>query len=75
MADVRGSAPPGYVSNRPKDTVSSAGAQTCNVGTITTVWFQVLRLETACRQELDLKSIVVSSESSFKRGAKEGRGT
>lgn len=61
MADVRGSAPPGYVSNRPKDTVSSAGAQICNVGNIMTVWFPVLWLETACGQELDLISVVGSS--------------
>lgn len=61
MADVRGSAPPGYVSNRPKDTVSSTGVQICNVGNIMMVWFPVLWLETACRQELDLTSVVGSS--------------
>lgn len=64
MADVRGSVPPGYVSNRPKDTVSSAGAQICNAGNIMTVWFLVLWLETACRQELDLISMVESVGSS-----------
>lgn len=58
MADVRGGAPPGYVSNRPKDTVSSAGAQKCNVGNIMTVWFLVLWLETAFRQEPDLINMV-----------------
>lgn len=42
MAGVRGSAPPGYVSHRPKDTVSSAGAQMCNVGNIMTLWFRVV---------------------------------
>lgn len=36
MAAVRGSAPSGYVSNRAKDNVSSAGAQMCNVGIIMT---------------------------------------
>lgn len=60
MADVRGSAPPGYVSKRPKDTVSSAGAQICNRGNIMTVWCLVLWLETACRQEPDLISMVES---------------
>lgn len=62
MADVRGSTPPGYVSNRPKDTVSST--ELCNVGNIITVWFLVLWLETACRQELDLMSMVKSVGSS-----------
>lgn len=64
MADVRGSGPPGYVSNRPKDTVSSTGAQICNVGNIMTVWFLVLWLETACRHELDLIIMVESVGSS-----------
>lgn len=64
MADVRGSAPPGYVSNRSKDTVSSTGAQICNVDNIMTVWFLVLWLETACRQEPDLISMVESVGSS-----------
>lgn len=32
MADVRGSAPPGNVLNRPQDTLSSTGAQICRVG-------------------------------------------
>lgn len=36
MAAVRGSVPSGYVSNRAKDNVSSAGAQMCNVGIIMT---------------------------------------
>lgn len=36
MAAVRGSVPSGYVSNRVKDNVSSAGAQMCNVGIIMT---------------------------------------
>lgn len=36
MAAVRGSAPSGYVSNRAKDNVSSAGARMCNVGIIMT---------------------------------------
>ena len=64
MADVRGSAPPGHVSKRPKDTVSSAGARIRNGGNIMTVWFLVLWLETACRQEPDLISTVESVGSS-----------
>lgn len=60
MADVRGSALPGCVSNGPQGTVSSAGAQICNVRNIMTVWFLVLWLETACRQEPDLISMVES---------------
>lgn len=50
--------------NRLKDTVSSAGAQICNVGNIMTVWFLVMWLETACRQEHDLMSTVESVGSS-----------
>ena len=50
--------------NRLKDTVSSAGAQICNVGNIMTAWFLVMWLETACRQEHDLISTVESVGSS-----------
>ena len=67
MTDVRGSAPPGYVWNRPKDTVSCA--QLCNVENIMTVWFLVLWLETACRQKLDLIRMVknvIGSDFNFK---------
>ena len=56
MTDVRGVAPPGYVSSGPKDILSSAGAH---------MQFRphydgmvVLWLERACRQEPDLISIV-----------------
>lgn len=76
MADVRGSAPPGYVSGRPKDTVSSAGAQICTVVNIMTIWFLVLWLETACRQEPDLISVVESvggSGNHFKEVQKRER--
>lgn len=62
MTDVRGSAAPGYVSNRPQDTVSSTGAQICNAGNIMMAWNLVLWLETACGQELDLISLVGRSE-------------
>lgn len=60
MADVRGSAPPGFVCNMQMDPVSSTGAQICNVGNIMTVWFRVLRLETACGQEHDQMSTAQS---------------
>lgn len=56
MADLRVNVSPGYVSNSPKDNVSTAGAQMCNVGNIMTVKFSVLWFETACRQELYLIS-------------------
>lgn len=74
MADVRGSAAPGYVSKRPRDTMSSTGAQICNVGNIMTVWFLVLWLEKACRQELNLISVVKSvGNSGFHfKGCKRG---
>lgn len=45
MADVRGSAPPGCVSHRPKDTVSSTGAQKCSAGNVMTARFPVLWLK------------------------------
>ena len=64
MADVKGNVPLGYVWNRPKDTVSSTGAQICNVGNIMTIWFLVLWWETAFRQELDQISMVESVGSS-----------
>lgn len=62
MTDVRGSEAPGYVSNRPQDTVSSTGAQICKAGNIMVAWNLVLWLETACGRELDLISLVGRSE-------------
>lgn len=74
MPDVRGSDPRGYVWNRPKDSVSSAGAQISKGRQHYDSVVSMLRLETACRQELNLISMVKSvgsSDFSFQRGVKE----